>query len=164
MKIIYLVRHAKSYWGNQSLSDFDRPLNKRGKLDAPFMGKILNEKKIKPELMISSPAKRTKKTAIAIAEKISFPEKKILYIDELYEASANIILKLIKKIEDDYTSVMLFGHNPGLTLLNNQVSLTYIENIPTCGVVALEFNGEWSELEKDVCKQLFFEYPKLYKK
>jgi len=54
MKIIYLVRHAKSYWGNQSLSDFDRPLNKRGKLDAPFMGKILNEKKIKPELMISS--------------------------------------------------------------------------------------------------------------
>jgi len=52
MKIIYLARHAKSYWGNQSLSDFDRPLNKRGKLDAPFMGKILNEKKIKPELMI----------------------------------------------------------------------------------------------------------------
>jgi len=128
------------------------------------MGKILNEKKIKPELMISSPAKRTKKTAIAIAEKISFPEKKILFIDELYEASANIILKVIKKIEDDYTSVMLFGHNPGLTLLNNQISLTYIENIPTCGVVALEFTGEWTELEKDVCKQLFFEYPKLYKK
>ena len=163
MKIIYLVRHAKSYWGNQSLSDFDRPLNKRGKLDAPFMGRILNEKKVFPELMISSPAKRTKKTAIAIAEKISFPEKKILYIDELYEASANIILKLIKKIEDDYTSVMLFGHNPGLTLLNNQISLTYIENIPTCGVVALEFNGAWSKLEKDDCSQLFFEYPKLYK-
>jgi phosphohistidine phosphatase len=114
--------------------------------------------------MISSPAKRTKKTAIAIAEKISFPEKKILYIDDLYEASANIILKLIKKIEDDYTSVMLFGHNPGLTLLNNQISLTYIENIPTCGVVALEYNGGWSELEKDDCKQFFFEYPKLYKK
>jgi phosphohistidine phosphatase len=164
MKIIYLVRHAKSYWGDQSLSDLDRPLNKRGKLDAPFMGSILNEKKVMPELMISSPAKRTKKTAIAIAEKISYPEKKILFYDELYEASSNIILKLLKKIEDDYDSVMLFGHNPGLTLLNNQISLTYIENIPTCGIVALEFNGNWIGLDKDVCKQLFFEYPKLYKK
>jgi phosphohistidine phosphatase len=164
MKIIYLVRHAKSYWGDQSLSDFDRPLNKRGKLDAPFMGNILNEKKVMPELMISSPAKRTKKTAISIAEKISYSEMKILFIDELYEASSNIILKLIKKIEDNYNSVMLFGHNPGLTMLNNHISLTYIDNIPTCGVVALEFDGKWSGLDKDVCKQLFFEYPKLYKK
>jgi len=164
MKIIYLVRHAKSYWGDQSLPDFDRPLNKRGKSDAPFVGNILNEKNVRPELLISSPAKRTKKTAIAIAEKISYSEKKILFNDELYEASSNIILTILTKIVEDYDSVMLFGHNPGLTLLNNHISLTYIDNIPTCGVVALEFDGKWSELDKDVCKQLFFEYPKLYKK
>jgi phosphohistidine phosphatase len=128
------------------------------------MGNILNEKNVRPELLISSPAKRTKKTAIAIAEKISYSEKKILFNDELYEASSNIILNLFKKIGDNYDSVMLFGHNPGLTMLNNNISLTYIDNIPTCGIVALEFDGKWSELDKDVCKQLFFEYPKLYKK
>jgi len=164
MKIIYLVRHAKSYWGDQSLSDFDRPLNKRGKSDASFMGSILNEKKVMPEIMISSPAKRTKKTAIAIAEMISYPEKEILFNDELYEASSGIILKLLKKIVDEYDSVMLFGHNPGLTLLNNHISGTYVDNIPTCGIVALEFDRKWSGLDKDVCKQLFFDYPKLYKK
>ena len=75
MKTLYLVRHAKSYWGDQSTPDFDRPLNQRGKKDAPFMGNILNDKKIKPDLIIASPAKRAKKTAIAIADTISYPEK-----------------------------------------------------------------------------------------
>jgi len=164
MKIIYLVRHAKSYWGDQSLSDFDRPLNKRGKSDAPFMGNILNKKKVLPEVIISSPAKRAKKTAIAIADIIAYPEKEIVFNNELYEASVNTILRILNKVDEKYQSLMLFAHNPGLTLLNNNISNDYIDNIPTCGVVALEFNGKWSGLDKDVCNQLFFEYPKLYKK
>ncbi|NWG28760.1 MAG: histidine phosphatase family protein [Ignavibacteriaceae bacterium] len=162
MKTLYIARHAKSYWKDQSIPDFDRPLNNRGKRDAPFMGKVLNDKKIKADLIISSPAKRTKKTAIAIAEKIGYPEKDIVYNDELYEASSNIILKVIKKIDEKFESVMIFGHNPGLTMLNNQISNFYIDNIPTCGIVGLNLDDKWNSIEKNTCKQLFFEYPKLY--
>ncbi len=162
MKTLYLVRHAKSYWGDQSTPDFDRPLNQRGKKDAPFMGNILNDKKIKPDLIIASPAKRAKKTAVAIANKISYPEKKIIFNEELYEASFNTILIVLKKLDEKYNSVMIFGHNPGLTQLNNHISNHYIDNIPTCGIVALELNKKWSELDNDICNFLFFEYPKMF--
>ena len=162
MKTLYLVRHAKSYWGDQSTPDFNRPLNQRGKKDAPFMGNILNDKKIKPDLIIASPAKRARKTAIAIADKISYPEKKITYSEELYEASFNTILIVLKKLDEKYNSVMIFGHNPGLTQLNNHISNHYIDNIPTCGIVALELNKKWSELDNDKCNFLFFEYPKMF--
>jgi len=85
MKTLYLARHAKSFWGDQSIPDFDRPLNKRGKRDAPFMGEVLNEKKIRLDLIVSSPSKRTKKTAMEIAVKIGYLEKKIVYNEDLYE-------------------------------------------------------------------------------
>lgn len=162
MKTLYLARHAKSYWKDQSIPDIDRPLNSRGKRDAPFMGEVLNDKKIMLDLIISSPAKRTKKTAIEISSKIGYPEKKIQFNEDLYEASSNTIIKLIKKIEEKYDSVMIFGHNPGLTMLNNHLSNHYIDNIPTCGIVALQLDKKWSELDKNSCKFLFFEYPKLY--
>jgi phosphohistidine phosphatase len=162
MKTLYLARHAKSYWKDQSIPDFDRPLNNRGKRDAPFMGEVLKDKKIKIGLIISSPAKRTKKTAIEIAAKIGYLEKNILYNEELYEASSNILIKTIKKIDEKYDSVIMFGHNPGLTLLNNHISNHYIDNIPTCGIVALEFDNKWNEIDKNTCNFLFFEYPKLY--
>jgi len=164
MKTIFLVRHAKSFWGDQSTPDFDRPLNKRGKRDAPFMGEVLNDKKVKPDLIISSSAKRAKKTAIAIADKISYPEKKIVYKEELYEASINTILKILQKLEEKNSSIMIFGHNPGLTLLNNHISNHYIDNIPTCGVVALETDKKGDEIDKNSCQLLFFEYPKMYLK
>jgi phosphohistidine phosphatase len=163
MKTIYLVRHAKSFWGDQSTPDFDRPLNKRGKRDAPFMGEILNDKKVKPDLIISSPAKRAKKTAIAIANEISYPEKKIVFKEELYEATINTILKILQKLDERHNTIMIFGHNPGLTLLNNHISNQYIDNIPTCGIVALTLNKNWNELNKNTCEFLYFEYPKLHK-
>ena len=163
MKRIFIVRHAKSDWRDQSLVDFDRPLSKRGKMDAPIMGELLNEKIVHPDLIISSPAKRAKKTATIVAAKIGYSEKIILLNEELYEASSNTLLKLLKNIDEKYGTVMLFGHNPGLTLLNNYLSDNYIENIPTCGIVALEFDGKWNELDKQICKNLFFIFPKLYK-
>ncbi len=163
MKTLYLVRHAKSYWGDQSIPDFDRPLNKRGKHDAPFMGEVLRDKNVSPELIICSPAKRTKKTAIEIASKLGYPEGNILYNDSLYEASTNTILGILKNTNDKISSLMIFGHNPGLTLLNNHISNNYIDNIPTCGIVALQFDKKWSDIGKNTCNQLYFEYPKLYK-
>lgn len=162
MKTIYLARHAKSFWGDQSISDFDRPLNKRGKRDAPFMGGILKDRKVKPDLIISSPAKRTKKTTIEIAKKIGYQENKIFFNEELYEASFSTILMTLKKTDEKNNSIILIGHNPGLTLLNNLISDYYLDNIPTCGIVALRFDKKWSELDKNTCKFLYFEYPKLY--
>lgn len=126
------------------------------------MGELLKDKKVIPDLIISSPAKRTKKTAIEIASKIGYSEKKILYNEDLYEASSNTILGLIKKVDDKYESLMIFGHNPGLTLLNNHISDQYLDNIPTCGIVGLQSEKKWSEIGKNSCKQIFFEYPKLY--
>lgn len=164
MKTLYLVRHAKSSWKNQGLTDFDRPLNKRGKRDAPFMGEVLNDKKINPDFIISSSAKRAKKTATEIAAKIGFPLKKISFNDEIYEASMSTLVNLIKKLNDKYESVMIFGHNPSLTVLNNHISNHYIDNIPTCGIVALQFNKKWNELDKNSCEQIFFEHPKMYLK
>ncbi|MCW8805369.1 MAG: histidine phosphatase family protein [Ignavibacteriaceae bacterium] len=164
MKTIYLVRHAKSFWGDQSTPDFDRPLNKRGKRDAPLMGEILNDKKVKPDLIISSPAKRAKKTAIAIAIELNYPEKKIVFKEELYEATINTILKILQKLDEGHNTIMIFGHNPGLTLLNNHISNHYIDNIPTCGVVTLETDNKWNEIDKNSCQLLFFEYPKMYLK
>jgi phosphohistidine phosphatase len=164
MKTIYLVRHAKSFWGDQSTPDFDRPLNKRGKRDAPLMGEILNDKKVKPDLIISSPAKRAKKTAIAIAIELNYPEKKIVFKEELYEATINTILSILQKLDERHNTIMIFGHNPGLTLLNNHISNHYIDNIPTCGVVTLETDNKWNEIDKNSCQLLFFEYPKMYLK
>jgi len=164
MKTLYLIRHAKSYWGNHSLSDFDRPLNKRGKRDAPFMGKILFDKKVNPDLIISSPARRAQNTATEIADKIGYSQKKILFDENLYEASSNDIFNVIRNIDKKYSSLMIFGHNPGLTMFNNSVSEVYIDNIPTCGVVALQFEHNWSEINSVRCTQLFFDYPKRYLK
>jgi phosphohistidine phosphatase len=80
MKTIILVRHAKSSWKDLSLDDFDRPLNKRGKINAPLMGEKLKERQIMPDLILSSPAKRARKTATTIAKKIGYPKKKIICI------------------------------------------------------------------------------------
>lgn len=162
MKTLYLVRHAKSSWKDSSLDDIERPLNKRGKRDAPFMGELLKEKVVIPDVVISSPAKRASKTAQIITEQIGYSKKDIIYAEEIYEASSRELVDFIKKLDDKYNSVMIFGHNPGFTMLNNFLSKKYIDNIPTCGIVALEFNNSWKEIEKNSAKMLFFDFPKRY--
>ncbi len=162
MKTLYLGRHAKSSWKNMELADIDRPLNKRGKRDAPFMGKLLADKGIKPDLIISSPAKRAVATAKVIASEINYPEEEIIFDENIYEATGRGLLEIISGTEEKYNSIMLFGHNPGLTVLNNNLSDHFIDNIPTCGVVALEFKTSWNEIELKSAGFIFFEYPKKY--
>ena len=164
MKTFYLVRHAKSSWKNPDLSDKERPLNKRGKNDAPFIGKILSEKKIKPELIISSNAVRAKKTSYAIAKELDYDKDNIVLTDEIYEASSLELLNQVKQFSQDFNSVMLFGHNPALTSLHNYLTDHYIDNIPTCGVAGIEFQNQWSNIIEGSGKFLFFIYPKMYKK
>jgi phosphohistidine phosphatase len=163
MKTLYIFRHAKSSWKNPDLTDFERPLNKRGKLNAPHMGRILREKGVKPNLFISSPAKRALKTAKLVANELDYPEKKIKKDDRIYDNYLNSILRVIKEIDDQVLKLIIFGHNPAFTELAEYLSGEEVDNVPTSGIVAIEFEIEsWSEIAENKGRLLFFEYPKKY--
>lgn len=164
MKTIILVRHAKSSWKDPSLKDFDRPLNKRGKRDAPLMGEKLKERGVVPDLILSSPAKRAKKTARTIAEALGYPKKKIKYEDGMYHAGARYLLELVRKVHDAHTTVMLFGHNPDFNdFAEMLIEDESISNIPTTGVYCIGIDVDsWANVGKGKGKTLFFDFPKRY--
>ena len=163
MKTLYLVRHAKSSWKDNSLKDFDRPLNERGKRDAPFMGKLIREKGINPDIIISSPAKRAISTAKYFSAEFNKSKKEIIENNNIYEAGAGQLIDIINSIADNNNSAMLFGHNPGFTMLSNYLADKRIDNIPTCGVVTITFDVDsWKEIEVGTGKLIEFEYPKKY--
>lgn len=163
MKKLFIIRHAKSDWSNPFLSDFDRPLSKRGKTNAPFMGKLLKTKEIYPDLVLSSPAKRAKKTAQKIAKEIGFNKKEILFNENIYESSSNTLLNIIKSIDKKYNIVFLVGHNPGLNMIAYNL-IRFDDNIPTCGVLQIDLDIEyWNEISDYNSKLISFEYPKKYK-
>jgi phosphohistidine phosphatase len=165
LKKLYLVRHAKSSWGNPELRDLDRPLNDRGKRDAPFMGRLMKQKGIKPGLLITSPAIRAYFTAGFFAAELDYSEDNIVKEEELYEAGVTDIIKVISRVNDDIESIMLFGHNPGLTEFCNYISDKQIDNIPTSAVVSLILKKKhWNETGKKSYRLEFFEYPKKYHK
>lgn len=163
MKTLLLVRHAKSSWGDSNLMDRERPLNKRGKRDAPHMGRILWEKKFYPDLIVTSFADRAFDTAQLIAEQINYPQDKISQSEKLYHASIKDFMSVVKETNDDVNTLMVIGHNPGLTEFVNFISPANISNVPTCGVVCLEFNfDKWDSIINSRGILRFFEYPKKY--
>ena len=164
MKTIILVRHAKSSWKDTSLDDFDRPLNKRGKRNAPFMGKKLKERKIIPDLVLSSPAKRAKKTATAVAKALDYPKKKITFYDKMYHASSRYLFELLKNLDDEHETIMLFGHNPSLNdFADMLLKSNPISNIPTTGVCCIRFDvNHWQKVEQGKGEIVFFDFPKRY--
>lgn len=160
-KILYLVRHAKSSWSDISLSDFDRPLNKRGQRDAPVMGKRLKQRGVQPDAILSSPAKRAIDTAELIAGKIGVSNKSIIRDQSIYEATIGELLTLIQALPDRFGSAMLFGHNPAMEGLVNLLSETHIERMPTCAIVTLQFSSpHWKDAGSCPAKLLDFDYPK----
>jgi phosphohistidine phosphatase len=163
MKTLYIVRHAKSSWDEINISDFDRPLNERGKRDAPRMGRRLKEKNILPNLMLSSPAKRALSTCRRIAEVLGYDTEKIKTDRSLYHASEDSLLDIIRNVKDKHTVLMIFGHNPGLTDFVNELSTddNFIDNIPTCGVVCFKFPIEtWKQIDFGKGEFIFFDFPK----
>lgn len=156
-KTLYIARHAKSSWDDMSLSDFERPLNKRGKRDAPFMADLLKDKSISPDLILSSPAKRAKKTAKHYHKTLG---GELRFDERIYEASLMTLLHLVQDAFEKVNSIMIVGHNPEFTALNDMLSDKDIFNIPTSGVVGIIFENE---VTPNKGKQLFFEYPKKYK-
>lgn len=163
MKKLYLIRHAKSSWKDASLSDFERPLNKRGESDAPLMGKLLKKKQITPDYIISSPAGRAKRTAKIIAKEVGF-SKKVKYDDNLYETSTSQIFDIIKSIDEDYDNVFMFGHNPSFSDVVEMLSGDHVENIPTAGIYCINFNvSRWDRIKKASGKTENFWFPKMFK-
>jgi len=164
MKTIVLVRHAKSSWKDLSLNDFDRPLNKRGKRNAPFMGGKLKERQIMPDLILSSPAKRARKTATAIAKKIGYPKKKIIFDDNMYHSSGWYLMGLIRNQDDRYETLMLFGHNPDFNNLADMLlKRNPVYNIVTTGVYCIKFDvDQWQKIQEGKGESVFFDYPKRY--
>jgi len=162
MKTLLLIRHAKSSWDDTSLSDFDRPLNERGKVDAPKMGKRLRKNNVKIDAFISSPAKRAKKTAECFINEYDRNPGEIIFISSLYDASVSDFNAAIKTIDDKYKSAAFFSHNPGITLLANElISGADIDNMPTCSVFSVKADVEkWKDFSKAKKEFLFFDYPK----
>jgi len=163
MKKLYLVRHAKSSWKYTDLRDFERPLNKRGERDAPFMGKLLAEDDVMPDLIISSPAVRALSTAKKIASELGYPVEKIETHKRLYESDTDDYLNVITRVPDEVETLMIFSHNPGLTILNNFLCDKRIDNIPTCGIVNIKIKiKHWKDIDFEKGQLISFDYPKKF--
>jgi phosphohistidine phosphatase len=161
MKKLIVVRHAKSSWAEEGLSDIDRPLNDRGKKDAPEMARRLKEKDIKIDLFISSPAKRAKRTACYFAKEYKVDKKNIVLLDKLYTADLESFYDAIQRLSNDEKTVALFSHNPGITEFVNTLSNIRVDNMPTCGVFAVQSEAEsWADFKASEKNFLFFDYPK----
>lgn len=162
MKTLYLLRHAKSSWDYPELSDLERPLNERGKRDAPKMGKWLQQRIPPPDLILSSPSVRTLATISKVGHELGLKGKDYQTNNRLYHASPKTLWQIVRSAPDAANSLMLLGHNPGLTHFANQLCPAHaIDNIPTCGIYALRFNcRQWKETDSRQVEFLFFQYPK----
>ena len=161
MKRLTLLRHAKSSWADRGLSDFDRPLNKRGKLAAPLMGHRLLKQNIIPDIIVSSPAKRAAQTVKIIAKILNYPKQKIFWNKDVYEAEIVTLISVIRNINPTVNHTLLCGHNPSLTALSNLLSCHTINNIPTCGVVSYKLDiPTWERLSDGIGELIVFDFPK----
>jgi len=161
MKTLIIVRHAKSSWDDMTQKDIDRPLNDRGKKDAPEMAQRLKEKGIKPDALISSPARRARKTARYFAEVFDLGKKDIDIEDALYEASIAAFEKVTEGLKNKWSTVVLFSHNPGITEFANTLTNVRIDDMPTCAVFAVSIHtDEWLNFKTAAKRFLFFDYPR----
>lgn len=161
MKTLFLVRHAKSDW-HQNLPDFDRPLNKRGIKDAPLMAQRLLDHGSNPQLLISSPANRALTTARAFAHVWHYPVQNIQEQPSIYEAHHLDLLQVINAISNDFQSVALFGHNPGISLFAHYLCADAYMDFPTAAIMCLTFDTDnWTEISSNTATLAWFSYPKL---
>ena len=160
MKTLFLVRHAKSSRDDPSLPDRDRPLDDRGKQDAPRMGKRLAKRGVKPDLLLSSPAQRALTTAHLIAEEVGYKRNDIVVDDRLYASCADDLLAVIRALDKKLDCVMLFGHNPEFTDLAHWLS-SEIVDMPTSAVAEFNFDTKaWSDVGEVQPAKVLFDYPK----
>lgn len=155
------MRHAKSSWKHASLTDFERPLNRRGRAAAPVMGTHLKALVGKPDLMVSSPACRAASTARLVAPECGYAASDILYAGLIYDGSVEDIVTLISSLPEDVETCMLIGHNPDFTMLANMLFAANIDNVPTAGVVCGTFECKhWDGVPSTPGALQFYEFPK----
>lgn len=161
MKNLVVIRHAKSSWDEPALSDIDRPLSKRGRRDAPLMGGILRARGLVPDRIVSSPARRARKTAKLIAREIGYDAEAIDLRDGIYMDGVPALLALVQSLDDAWQRVYLIGHNPDLTELVNRLADENIDNLPTCGIASIEFEVDsWVHIMAGAGRLALFDYPK----
>lgn len=152
---LLLLRHAKSAWDTVVTNDFDRPLSKRGKQDAPRVGGWLRRQALVPDLVLSSPAKRARKTTTKICRELGIPKEEIGWEPRIYGASTEALLEVLTECRADAQVILLVGHNPGLETL-----LTYLcgsdiaapadgKLLPTAALARLRVAAEWKHLQPD---------------
>jgi len=160
-RTLIIIRHAKSSWADPLENDFDRPLNDRGKTEAPEMGHELKKENIFPDLIISSPARRTRQTAKRIAKEVEYDAENIKWVEKLYHCTPSVFEEVISGIPKQVKTAFIIAHNPGITEFVNGLTLDFrIDNMPTCGVVGVNFISEdWSNFTIEKRKVFLFVYP-----
>jgi len=161
MKKILLIRHAKSDWTNSHQTDFERPLNKRGRRNSLEMAARLVKRNIYPDLWLCSTATRARETVKLMLPAFERGLSDVKFLDKLYLASPEQIIQSIRNEGGQSDVLFLTGHNPGITELANMLSPIHIDNIPTCGIFSLDISlADWMELEAIPYSFNFFDYPK----
>ncbi len=159
MKKLVIVRHSKSSWSDPYLSDFDRPLNKRGNRDGGLMAEFLSKRINNVDKLLSSSSKRTRLTSEFFKNKINIKVEN--YTDKLYHASYDDIIGLLNQVKDDVRSLILIGHNPGLTHLVNFFTEVNLYNLPTTGIVVINFMiDKWKNIKDSKGNIEIIKFPK----
>ncbi len=162
MKNLYVVRHAKSSWVDFTKSDFERTLNERGIRDAPEMAGRILKRGVYIDAFVSSPAVRAKETCNIFCNAFGSDPGKIIFMDKLYNASLNSFYEVVRSLDDRYSNVIIFSHNPGISdFANSLCENVRVGNMPTSGVFGIESPvKEWKKFKEMENQYLFFDYPK----
>lgn len=161
MKILYIMRHAKSSWKDPILDDHRRPLKKRGQRDAVEMGRRLSARAVRPDCIFSSDARRAMDTAVAVTRALGIDPDQIRPRPELYHATADALRHFVRHLSDRWTRVMLFGHNPTLTDFVNPFLDSPMANLPTAGLVQLDFDcPAWQDVDPRNVTGRYIDFPK----
>ncbi|GAA4372569.1 SixA phosphatase family protein [Agromyces bauzanensis] len=160
MKTLVLVRHAKSSWDHPGLADHERPLNDRGRRDAPRMGRRLASRGLAPDLILSSTAVRALTTAELIAQALGIDRDGIVADERLYATSASGLLGVIGEVESSVGTAFVVGHNPEMTSLVHRFT-DEIGHMPTCAVAEFRFEADaWNELDEGLVRAVRFDTPR----
>lgn len=161
MKQLFLIRHAKSSAGYRGMADHDRPLNRRGFHAASDMGKRMSSWQWQPQQLVSSSAVRAWSTTELIANELKYDVNNIEIEPAIYEATSAELLHVIQGLEDGFQRVALVGHNPGFTMIANLLGRCDIDNVPTCGIVVLQFEvNTWASISPGEGVLQHYDYPK----
>ncbi len=156
MKNLILIRHGKSSW-NAPLFDFDRPLTDRGIRDAHLVSQMALTTLPKSFMIYSSAAKRASETAIIFAQNFTFPIESIQFKESMYTFDVYQLEQIVRNLNNDYETVILFGHNAAITNFVNKFGDVYIENVPTSGLISLMFNcSNWSDISSGKITKVLF--------